>query len=130
MNILTLSIKQVYFNEILAGKKKVETREIRPNNFKRYCRYTYEGKEYVSTDGLPKEDVGVTPVKYDALKLLTGAYNLPKRPYLIVEVKDAEIVILTDENDEDITYEENGEKYIAAEIDYHLGKVIEKELYK
>ena len=30
MNILTLSIKQKYFDEILAGKKTHEYREIRP----------------------------------------------------------------------------------------------------
>ena len=36
MNILTLSIKQKYFDEILAGKKTHEYREIRPTNAKKY----------------------------------------------------------------------------------------------
>ena len=34
MNILTLSVKQIYFDEILAGKKTHEYREIRPTNAK------------------------------------------------------------------------------------------------
>lgn len=35
MNILTLSIKQKYFDEILAGTKTHENREIRPTNAKK-----------------------------------------------------------------------------------------------
>ena len=46
MNILTLSIKQKYFDEILAGKKTHEYREIRPTNAKKYITYLCGGKEY------------------------------------------------------------------------------------
>ena len=98
MNILTLSIKQKYFDEILACKKTHEYREIRPTN-----------------------------AKYDAIKLLTGAYT-GKRPYIIVEVKNAEAVILTDENGNDIVYEYQGEEYLAAQMDYTLGKILEKHI--
>jgi hypothetical protein len=130
MKILTLSIKQKYFDEILAGTKKVETREIRPANFKKYCRYFYDGKEFEDDTNIPSDvDVDVVSVKYDALKLLTGAYNLPKRPYLIVEVKNAEIILINDEDGNPITFEENGKEYCEADIDYHLGKIIEKRLY-
>ena len=41
MNILTLSIKQKYFDEILAGKKTHEYREIRPTNAKKYITYLW-----------------------------------------------------------------------------------------
>ena len=47
---------------------------------------------------------------------------------MIVEVKNAEASILTDENDEDIVYEHQGEEYLAAQIDYALGKVLEKHI--
>lgn len=67
------------------------------------------------------------PIKYDAIKLLTGAYT-SKRPYIIIEVKAAEVVILTDENGNDIVYEYQGEEYLAAQIDYTLGKVLEKHI--
>ena len=131
MKVLTLSIKQKWFDEILAGRKKSEFREIRPNNFAKYARYVYLGKEYETDTDIPKDiELDVKAVKYDALKLVTGAYK-DKRPYLIVEVTGADIYILTDEEtNEDIIYEENGKEYCAAEIEYHLGKILEVELYK
>lgn len=127
MNILTLSIRKKYFDEILAGTKKTETREVRPNNFKRYCRYLHKGVEYVDVNDIPddNEDVAIVPVKYDALKLLTGEYK-GKRPYMIVEVKGADTFFLTDENGEDISYEADGQIYMMTEVDYYLGNIIEK----
>lgn len=126
MNILTLSIKQKYFDEILAGEKTHECREIRPTNAKKYITYLCGGKEYQVDEELPEEgDVDIKPIKYDAIKLLTGEYK-GKRPYAIVEVKDAEVTILTDEDGNDIIYEYNSEEYLAARIDYTLGKVLEK----
>lgn len=128
MKILTLSIKQKYFDEILAGKKTHEYREIRPNNAKRYIKYVVDGKEYEADAELPEEgEVELKPIKYDAIKLLTGAYS-GTRPYIIIEVKNAEAVILTDEEGNDIMYECNGEEYLAAQMDYTLGKIIEKHL--
>lgn len=128
--ILTLSIKQKYFDEILAGKKKQETREIRPNNAGRYIFYRCEGKDYTvdQIEQIPPElPVEIVPVKYDAIKLFTGAYS-GKRPFIVVEVKNAEPFILTDENDEDIVYEYNGKEYLAAKIVYELGNIIEKSI--
>lgn len=132
MNILTLSIKQKYFDEMLAGKKKQEFREIRPTNAKKYFRYLLNGKEY-DEESLPSEDeepgdVDLVPVKYDAIKFLTGAYS-GKRPYAIVEVKAAHVEIFCDEEANDIVYEHNGKEYVAAQIVYDLGKVIEKSDY-
>ena len=77
---------------------------------------------------LPEEgEIELNPINYDAIKFLTGEYK-GKRPYMIVEVKNAEASILTDENDEDIVYEHQGEEYLAAQIDYTLGKVLEKHI--
>ena len=96
MNVLTLSIKQKYFDEILAGKKTHEYREIRPTNAKKYITYLCGGKEYKADEELPEEgEIELKPIKYDAIKLLTGEYK-GKRPYMIIEVKSAEAVILTD----------------------------------
>jgi len=129
MNVLTLSIKQKYFDEIIAGTKTVETREIRPNNFKRYCRYLHDGKEYINAEDIPEDDksIDVIPVKYDALKLLTGEYR-GKRPYVVVEVKNAQVAFLDDEDGKEIVYEVDGKEYLAAVIDYELGKIIEKSV--
>lgn len=128
MKILTLSIKQKFFDEILAGKKTHEYREIRPTNAKKYITYLCNGKEYPADAELPEEgDIDLKPIKYDALKLLTGEYK-GKRPFIIVEVRNAEVSILTDENGEDIVYTYKGEEYLAAQIDYTLGKVLEKHI--
>lgn len=128
MNILTLSIKQIYFDEILAGKKTHEYREIRPTNAKKYITYLCGGKEYKADEELPEEgEIELKPIKYDAIKFLTGEYK-GKRPYAIVEVKGAEASILTDEDGNDIVYEHQGEEYLAAQMDYTLGEVLEKHI--
>lgn len=128
--ILTLSIKQKYFDEILAGKKKKETREIRPTNAGKYIYYHTKDRDYTTkeVDDIPDDvDVELKAIKYDALKLLTGAYN-GKRPYIIVEVKDANPYVITDDNGEDVVYEYEGKEYLLAEIEYDLGEILEKHL--
>lgn len=130
MKTLTLSIKRKWFDEILAGTKKVETREIRPNIASRYIYYQNEetGACYDRDVDIPDDEIekcGAVPVQYDAIKLLTGAYNIKPRPYIVVECKGADIVLLTDENDEPIAYDYEGRSYFMAEIDYHLGDIIE-----
>lgn len=128
MNILTLSIKQKFFDEILAGTKTHEYRDVKPTNAKKYITYLCNGKEYKVDEELPEEgDIELKPIKYDAIKLLTGEYK-GKRPYIIIEVKDAEVVILTDDEGNDIVYEYNGEEYLAAQMDYTLGEVLEKHI--
>lgn len=128
MGILTLSIKQKYFDEILAGTKTHEYREIRPTSAKKYITYLCNGEEYKADDKLPEAgEVELKPIKYDAIKFLTGEYK-GKRPYIIVEVKDAEVSILTDDDGNDIVYEYQGEEYLAAQMDYTLGKVLEKHI--
>jgi hypothetical protein len=132
MNVLTLSIKQKYFDEILAGTKKVETREVRPKNFAKYARFLAADKEYKDINEVPEDisedDIGVVPVKYDALKLLTGEYK-GKRPYVVVEIAESEVYFLTDKDGQDIILEDEEGEYIATNIEYKLGRIIEKRLY-
>mgnify|MGYP000426442671 CR=1 FL=1 len=50
-----------------------------------------------------------------------------ERPGALVEVKGAELVEIRDEETkEPIVYEYEGNLYTALEIDYFLGKIIEK----
>ena len=42
-----------------------------------------------------------------------------------VEVVSAEFVVLTDEDGNDLTFEENGEVYYVCQVWYTLGKVLE-----
>ena len=112
----------------MVGKKTHEYREIRPTNAKKYITYLCDGKEYKADDELPEEgEIELKPIKYDAIKLLTGEYR-GKRPYIIVEVKDAGASILTDDEGKDIVYTYKGEEYLAAQMDYTLGKILEKHI--
>lgn len=129
MKPLTLSIKQQYYDEIVSGRKKNEYREIRPTNAGRYIEYIasdgtrYSAKDYSS---IP-DDVSIeaVPLKYDTLKLITGAYS-GKRPYIVVEVLGAEIEYGVDDNGDDVLYEYEGKEYVVARINYTLGKILER----
>lgn len=130
MNILTLSIKRKFFDEILAGKKTHEYREVRPSNTKKFVHLLCEGKFYEDDDPAfedanPDAPVEIVAKEYDAIRFYTGAYN-GKRPYMIVEVNNADAIIMTDDNNEDIILTDgNGEEYIAVVVDYTLGRIIE-----
>jgi hypothetical protein len=110
MNILTLSIKQAYFDQIRAGTKKKEIREVRPSTEKRYV---------VLNEAREITDI----IKYDAIKFLTGAYA-GTRPSMLVEVKEAHLEEVHDENDQPIMYEENGQQNMMIDIVYRLGKIL------
>lgn len=116
---LTLSIKQKYFDEIQAGTKKVETRELRPKNNLRYLQHDKDGNVLVSEDG----EILTKP--YDTITFLTGAHK-GKRPKMQVEVISSEVVLYEDENNELVVLaDENGTEYYAAVIEFKLGKVLQ-----
>ena len=132
MKILTLIIKQKWFDAILAGEKLVETREVRPTNTK-YISYrdNNTGKVYKKDSDVPESawdsEKGVDTVinHYDAIQFWIGYEK--NRPGALVEVKGAELVEIRDEETKElIVYEYKGNQYAALEIDYFLGKVIEK----
>ena len=116
MKILQLIIKQNYFDEIIAGTKKQEFRECKPTTYRKYCEVDDEGYCVM-------ENGAFVPKKYDAIQFYVG-YN-KNRAGALVEVTGAKIVVLTDENDEIITYEYAGKEFLASEIVYDLGKVLE-----
>lgn len=111
MNVLQLILKKKYFDDILCGDKKNEVREIRPKTASKYC-------EFDKDDEL----VGAKP--YDAILFFDG-YETERRS-MLVEVKNAEITLFTDEDDNDLTYTMNGVEYIEAEIEYTLGDILSK----
>ena len=119
MKTLQLIIKQNFFDEIIAGTKPKEFREIRPNTMRKYCQ--------VDSDGFVKEVEGVIqPREYDAIQFYVG--YAPDRNSALVEIKDAEVSLLVDDDDNFITYLHDGEEYTAAQIAYSLGRVIEKNV--
>lgn len=126
MNILKLEIKQKPFDDIISGKKDFERREIKPSNVENYVSFIVDGKEYEKEGDIPDGDseVLVKAKTYDRLKLVTGEYK-GKRPYIVVEVKDARVEFLFDENGDFITGVEKGKEYAIAHIIFELGNIVE-----
>ena len=122
MKILTLIIKQKYFYAILAGRKVQEFREVRPTTYAKYIEIDEEG--YGKLD----EQNNEVAIKYDAIRFYVG-YN-KNRSTALVEVKDAYTRILVDETDTPIEYEYKGQKWIAEEVVYDLGRIIEYDTKK
>jgi hypothetical protein len=110
MKVLDLIIKQVYFDQIISGEKKVETREVKPTTEKKYVILDEEG---AITD----------IIQYDAIRLYVG-YN-KDRDSALVEVTGAELIEIIDDNDEPIYYDYKGVQNQLVEIEYSLGKILE-----
>lgn len=108
---LTLSIKQKHFDDIKAGIKKTEIREVRPSTEKKYCILNDE-----------REIIDI--IKYDTIKFLTGEYK-GTRPSIIVEVKSARLLEVLDESNQPVFYVENGEENQEIVIEYKLGKILQ-----
>ncbi len=128
MNVLGLNLGKAAFDAVLSGDKTEEVREIRPTNAKRYFRYLHDGVTYEDVYEIPEDDKEITlvPVPYDAIRFYEGKGADAARPWALVEVKEAEVYILSDEQGEPITYEWKGETYLGAEIEYKLGSVLER----
>lgn len=127
MKILTLSIKQANFDEILSGEKTQEFREVTPTMAPKYIYFeNNEGKIYKKEADVPDNEgeFFVKTIKYDAIKFITGERK-GKRPFALVEVKDAELQYFEDEEGELITYEADGVEYVAGQMIYDLGRIIE-----
>lgn len=119
MKKLKLQIDKKHFQSILKGEQKTEHRYVYPNNAERYV------IENETTDENGEPITTVTPVHYDALHLVNGRRK--DAPRLTVEVVSSEFVVLTDEEGNDLIFEENGIEYYVCQVWYTLGKIIETE---
>ena len=120
MKILTLIIKQKYFDAILAGRKVQEFREIRPSTEKKYI--LLDEKGYAIED----ENGNCIPVKYDAIRFYVG-YN-KDRDTALVEVVGAHTEVFVDDDGNPISYDYKGEEYWVEQVVYDLGKVLEHNI--
>ena len=148
-NTLYLTIKQVYFDQIVAGTKKEEYREIKDTTYKKYLAcdddgYPYLDDEKISADDPLAGDIcawnnGVYPFfPKDDLKYLILAVGYAKeRNTSIVEVEKVTFEPLPNPNNsgkiarihEDPetgawNVDDNGELCLW-QIVYHLGNVVE-----
>lgn len=119
MKKLSLQIDKKCFQAILKGEQKVEHRNVYPSNAKRYV------TEEDTTDENGEPITIVNPVHYDALTLINGRRK--DAPRLTAEVVKSEFVVLTDEDGNDMTFEENGEEYYVCQVWYTLGKILDTE---
>lgn len=144
-NTLYLTIRQVYFDQIVAGTKKEEYREIKDTTYKKYLAcdengYPYFDDEKISDDNPLAGDIcvwnnGVYPYyPKDNLKYLSLAVGYAKeRDTALVEVTDITFRPLNDkggnparfhDDGENVAIDPNGELCFWEAV-FHLGKVIE-----
>ena len=153
-NTLYLPIKQVYFDQIIAGTKKDEYREITPNTYKKYLACDEQGEPFYNDELVKEEDLasledfeqylwfcndGQFPFYFrDDIKFLAMAVGYNKvRDTATVEVTDITPMIGTNPKGQELRFDfdkndkpvlsPNG-KFCMWIADFHLGKVIEKNI--
>lgn len=147
-NTLYLVIKQVYFDQILAGTKSEEYREVKDTMVKKYLLMDEEGLPALNdkanvddplvNDGVPEAYNGgvfpYLPIQYQYLNLAVG-YKADRQT-MTVEVKDISFRVQEGKKGPILMYDdgENTPQMVTDpskanacfwEIIYHLGKVIE-----
>ena len=121
--VLTLIIKQTYFDQILAGTKKQEFREVKGTTYKKLVKVDKSGENF-----LFDENEHLIPIHYDALLLFVGYHSV--RDSALVNVKSAEEKFFTDENGEVVKVElDDGTTAYPSQIAYNLGDVLAKDVH-
>lgn len=119
MKKLRLQVNKKHFQAILKGDVKVENRNIYPANASRYV----VEEDFTDENGEPA--TSITPVHYDAIQFTCGRRE--DSPRAVLEIKESDFIILTDEEGNDLTYKENGEEYYICILAYTLGNILSTE---
>ena len=125
MKILTLIIKQKWFDEIMSGKKTTEYRELTPNNARKLVEIDSNGYFVENAELYPEGEP--TPKHYDAIRFYVG-YN-KDRDTALVKVNSEKAKFIRTETGE-IIYdgEPNSDDFWPyVTIEYYLGEIIEKK---
>jgi hypothetical protein len=150
-NTLYLTIKQVYFDQIMAGTKKEEYRDISPTTYKKYIEYdednyplvdefyTDDDLEWYGDDVLMACKEGKFPFEFKKsikfLKLAAGYHK--ERDTAIVEVTDITPLIGKNRQGQDVRFDFNDKgktvlnpdgKFCMWQAVFHLGKIVEKNI--
>ena len=120
MKILYLPIKQKYFDAIMAGRKVQEFREVRPTTIKKLLQLDADGYEIVD------EDENAQPIMYDAILFAVGYSK--DRDTALVEVENSHCEIFIDKDGKPIEYEYENQIWVAEQVVYDLGKVLEHNI--
>ena len=148
-DMLYLPIKQNYFDEIVAGTKKKEYRDISPTTYKKYLDCDEEGNPYANDEVLSPEDLeyygadllmackdGKFPFYFrEDIKFLNLAVGYNKeRDTAIVEVESITAQIPNDRNGHQMRFNINADgspditpegKFCMWQAVFQLGKVVE-----
>ncbi len=151
-NTLYLPIKQVYFDQIIAGTKKEEYREITPNTYKKYLDCGENGFPDYETDILTEEDLawygeevlmackdGKFPFFFkENIKFLNLAVGYNKvRDTATVEVTDITPMIGKNPKGQELRFDfsDDGKPimnpngaFCMWQAVFHLGKIVEKNI--
>lgn len=150
-NTLYLVIKQVYFDQIIAGTKTEEYREVKETTYKRYIETGDDGSvmfsDAISDEELSKYSVvddlniynnGVCPLipkGWCYLNLAVGYSK--KRDTALVEVVDITFEVATDDSGNELRFyfDESDNFHLSPTgglcqwiAVFHLGKVVKKEI--
>lgn len=120
--VVTYIIKQHYFDEILAGRKKKEYRELKATTLKKLVKLDKNG------DMQFDENENAIPIHYDAMLLFVGYQKV--RDSALVEITGEKEEMFLDEKGEEV-YEvlEDGSRFYPSQIAYDLGRVLCKEVH-
>lgn len=123
LKVLNLIIKQVYFDQIIAGTKVQEFREVKPTTYKQLILHDEEGFDIEDENGMAQ------PIRYDAIRFFVGYKK--DRDSALVEVKDAFVQYFVDDNGEIIEVEDaEGVYWQASQVVFNLGRILETDIHK
>ena len=126
--VITLIIKQVYFDQIMDGTKTHEYREVKPSTIKKLLAHDENGDLIGSGKFLQGVET-IQTVHYDAMLLYVG-YN-PLRDSALVEITASEEQLLCDEDGKVVKIkDDDGSEWTPSQVDFSLGKVLSKDVYK
>lgn len=116
--ILNLAINKEELDRILSGEKVQECREVTPGNYRRYL--------VLDDDGFEVEDEfgNSVVIEYDAIRFTTFDTKEPQTA--VVKVRNAYSEMFTDpESGQIITYTHQGLDWVAEQVIYELGEILE-----
>ena len=138
MEILTLIIKQEFFDQIMSGEKKFEYRETSYKTERKYLKfeeYNENGETFVSYDYETTEEGMQKPAprQYDAIRFYVGYHS--DRDTALVRVKSVKSEWIRAEDGKylvfGLTDEEQAEGvpfWVPQLLTYELGEIIEKKV--
>ena len=121
-SVVTYIIKQKYFDEIVAGRKKKEYRELKPTTLKKLVKLDKDGEMQLD------KNENAIPIHYDAMLLFVG-YSKVRDSALVEITGEKEEMFLDEKGEEVFEVLEDGSRFYPSQIAYDLGCILCKEVH-